>query len=121
MTPSHLAVLGAEVEPERLLPRRALILAGEASPTAWARDLASRAGCSIFNSYGPTETVVAVTTERVDPEAPAAGTAWPIGRPLPDARVRVLERRCAWSRRASRESSTSAATPWPAATSAVRP
>ncbi|SNS98966.1 amino acid adenylation domain-containing protein [Streptosporangium subroseum] len=92
MTPSHLAVLGAEVEPERLLPRRALILAGEASPTAWARDLASRAGCSIFNSYGPTETVVAVTTERVDPEAPAAGTAWPIGRPLPDARVHVLDR-----------------------------
>ncbi|MEU8271607.1 amino acid adenylation domain-containing protein [Sphaerisporangium sp. NPDC049002] len=91
MTPSHLAALGAEGEPERLLPRRALVLAGEASPTAWVRDLASRAGCAIFNSYGPTETVVAVTTERVDPQAPAAGTAWPIGRPLPDARVYVLD------------------------------
>ncbi|MFJ2034037.1 amino acid adenylation domain-containing protein [Streptosporangium sp. NPDC087985] len=91
MTPSHLAALGAEVEPERLLPRRALILAGEASPTTWVRDLASRAGCAIFNSYGPTETVVAVTTERVDPEAPAAGTAWPIGRPLPGTRVYVLD------------------------------
>ncbi|MEU6743444.1 non-ribosomal peptide synthetase/MFS transporter [Streptosporangium sandarakinum] len=92
MTPSHLAALGAEVEPERLLPRRALILAGEASPTAWVRDLAARTGCAIFNSYGPTETVVAVTTERVDPEAAAPGTAWPIGRPLPDARVYVLDR-----------------------------
>ncbi|MGV9779337.1 non-ribosomal peptide synthetase, partial [Streptosporangium sp. NPDC003464] len=92
MTPSHLAALGAEVEPGRLLPRRALILAGEASPTAWVRELASRAGCAIFNSYGPTETVVAVTTERVDPGAPAAGTAWPIGRPLPGARVYVLDR-----------------------------
>ncbi|GAA3508071.1 amino acid adenylation domain-containing protein [Streptosporangium album] len=91
MPPSHLAALGAEVEPERLLPRRALVLAGEASPTAWVRDLASRAGCAIFNSYGPTETVVAVTTERVDPAAPAPGTAWPIGRPLPDVRVYVLD------------------------------
>ncbi|MFI7539339.1 amino acid adenylation domain-containing protein [Streptosporangium sp. NPDC049376] len=92
MTPSHLAALGAEVEPERLLPRRALILAGEASPAAWVRDLASRAGCAIFNSYGPTETVVAVTGERVDPSALSGGTAWPVGRPFPDARVYVLDR-----------------------------
>ena len=91
MTPSHLAALSTEVLPEQLLPRRGLILAGEASPTAWVRELASRTGCAIFNSYGPTETVVAVTTERVDAGSSAPGTAWPIGRPLPDVRVRVLD------------------------------
>ncbi|MEV4097973.1 non-ribosomal peptide synthetase/MFS transporter [Streptosporangium saharense] len=91
MTPSHLAALGAEVELERLLPRRALVLAGEASPAAWVRDLAARAGCAVLNSYGPTETVVAVTGERVNPSALSGGTAWPIGRPFPDARVYVLD------------------------------
>ncbi|MGC5011355.1 amino acid adenylation domain-containing protein [Streptosporangium sp. DT93] len=91
MTPSHLAALGAEVDPLLLMPRRALVLAGEAAPTEWARELAATAGCAIFNSYGPTETVVAVTTERVDPSAVAAGPAWPIGRPLPGARAYVLD------------------------------
>ncbi|GAA3015693.1 amino acid adenylation domain-containing protein [Streptosporangium longisporum] len=91
MTPSHLAALGAEVDPLLLMPRRALVLAGEAAPAEWVRELAATAGCAIFNSYGPTETVVAVTTERVDPSAVASGPAWPIGRPLPGTRAYVLD------------------------------
>lgn len=92
MTPSHLTALLADVEAAQLLPRRALVLAGEASPAGWARDLATAGRCAVVNSYGPTETVVAVTTARVGPDGDGAGTL-PIGRPMPNVRLYVLDNR----------------------------
>ncbi|WP_034087165.1 non-ribosomal peptide synthetase/MFS transporter [Streptacidiphilus albus] len=93
MTPSHLTSLGVEVDPRSLLPRRALILAGEASPAQWARGLAAEGRCAVFNSYGPTETVVAVTVHEVVPDGADSSVTVPIGKPLPDVRVRVLDDR----------------------------
>ncbi|MEW1551668.1 non-ribosomal peptide synthetase/MFS transporter [Streptomyces tsukubensis] len=95
LTPSHLAALTAEVDdPGLLLPRRLLILGGEASGWEWSRALAAtaaRTGCRVVNHYGPTEATVGVTTLLVDPERPADGPTTPIGRPMPGARVYLLD------------------------------
>ncbi|OKI26773.1 non-ribosomal peptide synthetase/MFS transporter [Streptomyces sp. CB03911] len=92
MTPSHLAALTADVEARQLLPRRALVLGGEASAYAWARELAALGVCAVFNHYGPTEATVGVTVHEVPP---ADGTevtgSTPIGRPLAGARCYVLD------------------------------
>ncbi|MER5965787.1 amino acid adenylation domain-containing protein [Streptomyces sp. NPDC002057] len=97
LTPSHLAALSAEVDdPAELLPRRLLVLGGEASGWEWARRLAAagaRTGCRVVNHYGPTEATVGATTHLVDPDRPAAGPTTPIGRPLPGARVYLLDAR----------------------------
>ncbi|MFJ4595851.1 amino acid adenylation domain-containing protein [Kitasatospora sp. NPDC088861] len=90
MTPSHLAALTADVDAERLLPRRALVLGGEASPWAWAADLAGRGRCAVFNHYGPTEATVGVTVHEVLP-GPAGPGSTPIGTPLAGARCYVLD------------------------------
>ncbi|WP_377271350.1 amino acid adenylation domain-containing protein [Peterkaempfera sp. SMS 1(5)a] len=93
MTPSHLAALTADVPVERLLPRRALVLGGEASSYAWARGLAAAGRCAVFNHYGPTEATVGITVHEVladGPRGEEAGTT-PIGRPLPGARCLVLD------------------------------
>jgi amino acid adenylation domain-containing protein len=92
MTPSHLAALASETEIGRLLPRRALVLAGEALPAGFGERLAAERRCGIFNSYGPTETVVAVTTYKIEQQLPDSRTATiPIGRPMPGVRTMVLD------------------------------
>jgi amino acid adenylation domain-containing protein len=91
MTPSHLAALATDAELPSLLPRRALILAGEAAPADFARSLAAEGRCAVFNSYGPTETVVAVTSQRLTADTPAGSAAAPIGRPQPGVRTLVLD------------------------------
>ncbi|GAA0409537.1 hypothetical protein Acor_36390 [Acrocarpospora corrugata] len=83
ITPSHLASLLQETD---VLPRKLLILGGEASPAAWASALV-RPGLRVVNHYGPTEATVGVTTHEV---SPATGLL-PIGRPLPGARAYVLD------------------------------
>ncbi|MEU1288912.1 amino acid adenylation domain-containing protein [Kitasatospora sp. NPDC005856] len=90
MTPSHLAALSADAPLERLLPRRALVLGGEASSWAWAADLADRGGCAVFNHYGPTEATVGVTVHEVLPGEHGPGNT-PIGTPLAGARCYVLD------------------------------
>ncbi|MER6910546.1 amino acid adenylation domain-containing protein [Streptomyces sp. NPDC000594] len=99
LTPSHLAALAAQMEDETaLLPRRLLILGGEASGWEWSRGLAragARTGCRVINHYGPTEATVGATTLLVDPDGPADGPTTPIGRPLPGARVYLLDDRLA--------------------------
>ncbi|GAB1821768.1 non-ribosomal peptide synthetase/MFS transporter [Herbidospora sp. RD11066] len=99
MTPSHLAALDVE------LPKELLILGGEASTLGWASELAGH--CRVINHYGPTEATVGMTTFEVPapsrPASPSSGgasgastvqaaqTTTPIGRPLPGARVYVLD------------------------------
>ena len=87
MTPSHLAALAGEVELTDLVPAQAVILGGEASSWDWAASLGAR-GARVVNHYGPTEATVGVLTYEVTGGGP--GTT-PIGRPLPDARVYVLD------------------------------
>ncbi|MEV6977456.1 amino acid adenylation domain-containing protein [Kitasatospora sp. NPDC093806] len=95
MTPSHLAALGADAPLERLLPRRALVLGGEASAWPWAAELAALGRCAVFNHYGPTEATVGVTVHEVTadssgPDGTPTGST-PIGTPLAGARCHVLD------------------------------
>nr|WP_062331164.1 non-ribosomal peptide synthetase/MFS transporter [Herbidospora sakaeratensis] len=84
ITPSHLASLLPEAD---VLPKELLLLGGEASPAEWAAGL-RRPGLRVVNHYGPTEATVGVTTHDVhDGETGLL----PIGRPLPGARVYVLD------------------------------
>jgi acyl-coenzyme A synthetase/AMP-(fatty) acid ligase len=86
IVPSHLAALN-------VMPRRRLILGGEASRLDWVERLRAAApACEIYNHYGPTETTVGVLTYRVGAELPAtqSGTL-PLGKPLPNVRIELLD------------------------------
>ena len=93
IVPSHLAALQAGQNPELVMPKARLILGGEASRLDWIERLRALApGCEIHNHYGPTETTVGVLTYQVGPELPSTRTGTlPLGRPLPHARVYVLD------------------------------
>jgi amino acid adenylation domain-containing protein len=90
IVPSHLAaLLAAAPRPERVLPRRRLVVGGEAA--TWeligrVRELAP--GCRILNHYGPTETTVGVLTAVLKNRS---GDRPPLGRPLPGNLVRLLD------------------------------
>ena len=98
ITPSHLrALLGDSTGDalRRRLPRRWLVVGGEACPWSLIETVHEAASCRILNHYGPTETTVGACTfepaaSDVSRWAPASV---PIGRPLPNAKVRVLDHR----------------------------
>ncbi|WP_283133517.1 non-ribosomal peptide synthetase [Rhizohabitans arisaemae] len=90
ITPSHLAALRAgDPDPAALLPRRTLILGGEASRWEWVREL--RRHCQVVNHYGPTETTVGVLALPADAEPADAGALTPIGWPMAQAQAYVLD------------------------------
>ena len=93
ITPSHLAALTAAARPERVLPRRTLVLGGEASRLeAVARWAALAPHSAIFNHYGPTETTVGVLTHRVRESAAGSGRrTLSLGRPLAGTRAVLLD------------------------------
>jgi amino acid adenylation domain-containing protein len=91
--PSMLASLDALGGGGRLPHLRLLLIGGEALPAADAAGLLARAGdLRIVNGYGLTETAVCSTIYDVGPADLAAGRQPPIGRPLPNQRVYVLDR-----------------------------
>jgi amino acid adenylation domain-containing protein len=92
LTPSHLRVLNAYVEPSRLAGcARSLVVGGEALRydvlAPWRAHLA---GLRIFNEYGPTEATVGCTVYEVGEDDPAEGPV-PIGVPMAGAEVLVLD------------------------------
>jgi amino acid adenylation domain-containing protein/FkbM family methyltransferase len=93
IVPSHLAALQTGRDPEQVMPRKRLILGGEASRIEWIEKLRAMApGCEIFNHYGPTETTVGVLTFKVEGTPPATQSkSLPIGKPLPNSFVYVLD------------------------------
>jgi amino acid adenylation domain-containing protein/FkbM family methyltransferase len=93
IVPSHFAALWSARGSENLLPRRRLILGGEASRLEWIeRWRAAAPGCEIHNHYGPTETTVGALTYHVGPVLPRTETGTlPLGTPLPGYTVHLLE------------------------------
>ncbi|HEY6148505.1 MAG TPA: amino acid adenylation domain-containing protein, partial [Thermoanaerobaculia bacterium] len=92
IVPSHVSALLSGTDPERVLPRRCLVLGGEA--LSW--ELAARIhelapACRLLNHYGPTETTVGATTFEPDRSASSSARTVPIGRPLPNVRTYVLD------------------------------
>jgi amino acid adenylation domain-containing protein/FkbM family methyltransferase len=91
IVPSHLAALLSVEQPQRLLPRRRLVLGGEAAQLDWIAQLQALApDCTILNHYGPTETTVGALTYRLAQQAGARGTP-PLGRPLANTQAYILD------------------------------
>jgi amino acid adenylation domain-containing protein len=92
IVPSHLAALLTISQPERILPRRRLVIGGEAASPALVERLHSLAPAElvVLNHYGPTETTVGVTTYRLDAASDRERTP-PLGRPLANVRLHLLD------------------------------
>ncbi|WP_051864468.1 non-ribosomal peptide synthetase/MFS transporter [Streptosporangium roseum] len=91
MVPSHLELLAAHGDLARMLPRRLLILAGEA--TSWElaeRVRAARPDLEVQIHCGPTETMVSVLGGRV-PDPPSGSGSVPLGRPLAGVECYVVD------------------------------
>lgn len=88
MTPTHLDVmLASTAYPRAVLPRRLLVLGGEASNERVLRAVAAvEDPPTVVNHYGPTETTIGVLVHRVDDRE--SGTP-PLTRALPGTRARV--------------------------------
>ncbi|MFF2378662.1 AMP-binding protein, partial [Streptomyces xiamenensis] len=72
---------------------REVLTGGEAaSPAAIRAAHAAHPDLSIVNVYGPTETTTYATMHTIDPGEPISGDSVPIGVPLPNTRVYVLDR-----------------------------
>ncbi len=93
IVPTHLAALLSSGGGRGILPRRFLILGGEALSWELVERIRSLGGsCEIINHYGPTETTVGSLTFRV-PASKKRGfsAAVPIGRPIANTEVFVLD------------------------------
>jgi natural product biosynthesis luciferase-like monooxygenase protein/amino acid adenylation domain-containing protein len=87
-TPSLLrALLEDERVAEALRPLKRLLVGGEALPPALGAQAAARVSGQVLNMYGPTETTIWSTCQRVE----AGGGPVPIGRPLANTRAYVVD------------------------------
>ena len=94
ITPSHLGALLAGAEPATVLPRRLLVLGGEALPWRLVDAIIEQApSLNVINHYGPTETTVGSCTFTVgyDVEEWRPATV-PIGHPLANTAAYVVDR-----------------------------
>ncbi|WP_268987745.1 non-ribosomal peptide synthetase [Rhodococcoides fascians] len=86
------AFLAADIDPERMSSLRRVFFSGEALPpdsAVSAHRLFS--GAELHNLYGPTEAAVDITAHPVVPETLTAATTVPIGVPVANSYVRVLD------------------------------
>ncbi|WP_181118180.1 AMP-binding protein, partial [Xanthomonas arboricola] len=93
ITPSHLVVLCEQLaQTGRVCPPHLFVVGGEALPSSTAATLQALApGARIINEYGPTETTVGCAVQVADGVCQADGTV-PIGRPIANTRLYVLDR-----------------------------
>ncbi|HXS15727.1 MAG TPA: amino acid adenylation domain-containing protein, partial [Polyangiaceae bacterium] len=91
--PSMLQVFLEQAEPERCRSVRRVVCSGEALLAPLVRKFHDRfgAGVELYNLYGPTEAAVEVSVWRSEPEEERASI--PIGRPIDNARLYVLDER----------------------------
>ncbi|MEQ9399188.1 MAG: LLM class flavin-dependent oxidoreductase [Longimicrobiales bacterium] len=88
-TPSMARLILADPPAREALGRvEHLMIGGEALPPALARELIQVSGTSLTNMYGPTETTIWSSTHRVAADAAEI----PIGRPIANTRMYVLDR-----------------------------
>jgi amino acid adenylation domain-containing protein/non-ribosomal peptide synthase protein (TIGR01720 family) len=91
IVPTHLNALLTSTHARELLPRRRLILGGEACPRSLVEKIHELAsGVSVWNHYGPTETTVGCVAQQLTFDDSGTVT---IGRPLPNNTAYVLNER----------------------------
>ncbi len=91
IVPSHLSALLSGDDVDAILPRRRLILGGEATSGAFLASLRERApDLRVWNHYGPTETAVGILAGEARIGDTDRSTV-PLGTPLAEARTYVLD------------------------------
>ena len=94
IVPSHLLALLNSGGGREVLPRKHLVMGGEALTIPLVEKIVASGGsCEILNHYGPTETTVGSLTLRLkdyDWQSSAAQTI-PIGHPIANTRVYILD------------------------------
>lgn len=92
IVPSHLTALLAASPTSSILPRKSLILGGEASSWQLINQIQQLAPeCQIFNHYGPTETTVGVLTHPITKQTQQPSLNVPLGKPLANTQIYVLD------------------------------
>ena len=94
IVPSHLMALLNAGGGKDVLPRKHLVMGGEALTIPLVEKILAAGGtCEVLNHYGPTETTVGSLTLRLkdyDWKNSSAQTI-PIGRPIANTRIYVLD------------------------------
>jgi amino acid adenylation domain-containing protein len=81
--------------PEALRGLRQLLTGGEALSVAHVRRaLAALPGVQLINGYGPTESTTFTCCHRIPSQLPASCTSIPIGRPIGNTEVLILDAQC---------------------------
>jgi amino acid adenylation domain-containing protein len=94
IVPSHLMALLQAGGGREVLPRRHLVLGGEAFTIALLEKIiAAHATCEVLNHYGPTETTVGSLTLPLKDFSYKTSSAQsvPIGRPIANTRIYILD------------------------------
>jgi acyl-coenzyme A synthetase/AMP-(fatty) acid ligase len=84
-TPSLLAFILQQKNATTVLPRKKLIVGGEALPASLAAEVRGSLPkhCQMYNHYGPTETTVGVITYQFPADRKLGLQTIPLGKPLP--------------------------------------
>ncbi|GAB4190120.1 MAG: hypothetical protein Fur006_31930 [Coleofasciculaceae cyanobacterium] len=91
IVPSHLEALLSASHPEKIMPRKRLILGGEALSWQLVEKLQQYApDCQILNHYGPTEATVGVLTYPI--ESREHSETVPLGRAIANTQIYILDR-----------------------------
>lgn len=93
-TPSYadLMLSAPEFSSSLLTGVKLFLFCGETLANTTARRLHERfPGARILNTYGPTESTVAVTEIEITPEMATAPAPLPVGRPRPGTRLRIVD------------------------------
>jgi amino acid adenylation domain-containing protein/non-ribosomal peptide synthase protein (TIGR01720 family) len=93
IVPTHLAALLAALPVADLLPRKRLVLGGEACSWGLVEKVFSLApACLVLNHYGPTEATVGAIANTLNSEDSERRTdTVPLGRPLPNVQAYILD------------------------------
>jgi len=92
IVPSHLQALLPSGDDGRILPRRFLLLGGEALSWDLAQQVSKlNPACRIFNHYGPTETTVGSLVFPIADAQSVETKTVPVGRPIANTRAYVLD------------------------------
>jgi amino acid adenylation domain-containing protein len=99
ITPNHFTALVAGKqggELNALVPRKWIVLGGEALRPEVARTLLSAERCRVLNHYGPTEATVGVLTfeatqASIDAASAMGAQTVPLGRPLSNTRIYLVD------------------------------
>jgi amino acid adenylation domain-containing protein/non-ribosomal peptide synthase protein (TIGR01720 family) len=93
IVPSHLKALLAASHPEKILPRKRLILGGEALSWQFVDKLQQYTpSCQILNHYGPTEATVGVLTYPIhSTKRHEQSETVPLGRPIANTQIYILD------------------------------